>query len=325
MASFEKRENGYRAQVYVKGQRETKVFRTKREAMAWASQRETELREQHSKAPSDKHTLGEALRKYSQEVSPTKKGVRWEQIRLQAFEKTLPVNDLLSSITPEVIGQWRDKRRLVVKDSSVLRDIQLLSHVLETCRREWRWIAENPIKDVRRPKKSAHRDRVITRSEIKAMLKALDYTRLPTRSVMQAVACSFLFALRTGCRAGEICSLQWSKVTQDYVGVDGKTGPRDVAMPRKAARYIEQMRGFDRDLVFGIKPQTLDAMFRKYRQKAGLEGFTFHDSRHTSATWLAQKLHILDLCKMFGWSNTTMAMVYYNPDAADIKKRLESR
>jgi integrase len=57
--------------------------------------------------------------------------------------------------------------------------------------------------------------------------------------------------------------------------------------------------------VFGLSPQTLDALFRKYRALAGLSGFTFHDARHTAATWMAQKLNVLDLCKVFGWSNTS--------------------
>ena len=35
-----------------------------------------------------------------------------------------------------------------------------------------------------------------------------------------------------------------------------------------------------------------------------------------------QKLHVLDLCRAFGWSNPKRAMVYYNPAAGDIAKRL---
>ena len=56
-----------------------------------------------------------------------------------------------------------------------------------------------------------------------------------------------------------------------------KTKPRSVPLSRKAIRTIERMRGWDDELVFGLKPSTLDAMFRKYRERAGLSGFTFHD------------------------------------------------
>lgn len=85
------------------------------------------------------------------------------------------------------------------------------------------------------------------------------------------------------------------------------------------------MRGWDDELVFGLKPSTLDAMFRKYRERAGLSGFTFHDSRHTAATMLSRHLDVLDLCKMFGWSNPKQALVYYNPTAAQIAARIDRR
>lgn len=74
--------------------------------------------------------------------------------------------------------------------------------------------------------------------------------------------------------------------------------------------------------MFGLKPQSLDVLFRRARDQAGMSGFVFHDSRHTAATWLAQRLHVLDLCKMFGWANPKQAMAYYNPSAAEIAQRI---
>lgn len=75
-------------------------------------------------------------------------------------------------------------------------------------------------------------------------------------------------------------------------------------------------------LVFGITPQTLDTLFRRARDRAGIEGVVFHDARHTAATWLAQKLHVLELCKVFGWAGTSQALTYFNPSAKDIAKRI---
>jgi integrase len=82
------------------------------------------------------------------------------------------------------------------------------------------------------------------------------------------------------------------------------------------------MRGWDERMVFGVPVKSLDAQFRKYRERAGLSGFTFHDSRHTAATWMARKLDVLDLCKAFGWADPKHAMIYYNPTASDIAKRM---
>ncbi|WP_265306086.1 tyrosine-type recombinase/integrase [Verminephrobacter eiseniae] len=76
------------------------------------------------------------------------------------------------------------------------------------------------------------------------------------------------------------------------------------------------MRGFDRSLIFGLHSQTLDALLRRARGRAGLSGFTFHDTRHTAATRLAQRLHVLDLCRVFGWENTSRALTYYQPKGA---------
>lgn len=75
-------------------------------------------------------------------------------------------------------------------------------------------------------------------------------------------------------------------------------------------------------MVFGVASATLDALYRRARDRAGLSGFTFHDARHTAATRMASQLHILDLCKVFGWKNTSQALTYYNPKAADIAAKL---
>ena len=60
----------------------------------------------------------------------------------------------------------------------------------------------------------------------------------------------------------------------------------------------------------------------KTRTSAEMYGFTFHDTRHTAATRIALKIPLLDLCKMFGWSDPKRAMVYYNPTASEIASRL---
>ena len=125
-------------------------------------------------------------------------------------------------------------------------------------------------------------------------------------------------------RAGELTGLTWLNVKKDYVILPiTKTKPREVPLTKKAIRLIQKMKGFDPDLVFGLKSPTLDALFRRARIRAGLEGFTFHDARHTAATWLAPRMDVLDLCKMFGWTNPAQAMTYYNPTASQIAARIK--
>ena len=321
VASIKQYDKGFRAQVAIMGMRKAKSFRTKREAAAWAAALETEIRANSAKSPGELHTLADAMLKYRDEVSPTKRGQRWEEIRIDAMLKAaLPVSRPISSITPGDIALWRDDRLRTVGNGTVLREIGLLSSILEMARREWRWISVNPVTDVRKPRQPDHRETVLTRSQIKGMLRAFGYSPLsPIRSVNQSCAVAMLLALRTGMRAGELCKLEWVRVHDGYCRLlVTKTVPRDVPLTPKAMRLIEKMRGFDKWLVFGVTSQTLDTLFRRARGNAGIAGVVFHDTRHTAATWLAKKLHVLALCKVFGWSSTKQALTYYNPTAAEL-------
>lgn len=318
----------WRVQIEIKGVRESFTGATKREASEWAARRSTEIRAAKTGRAGSVETLRTALRKYAEEVSPTKRGEAKEVIRLAAFERQrLPVDRPLAALTVDDLIAWRDSRLAVNARGSVLRDMTLLGSVLEHARREWRWIELNPMRDVRRPANPDHRTRLISGPEVRRELRALGYTRGPVRSVSQAVAVAFLFALCTGMRAGEICALEWPQVRADHVALlESKTaaGMRDVPLSPVAQRLLERLRGWDAVLVFGLQSQTLDALFRRARGCAGMEGFTFHDARHTAATRIGRQrlLDVLELCRMFGWSDPKMAMVYFNATASQIAARM---
>lgn len=328
----------WRIQIEVRGQRDAGTFPTKREAVEWAAVRTAELKalaaggKVGAKMLGELKTLNDAMLRYREEVSTHKRGWRWEFVRIDAITTKHPAwpgKRKLVDLDAQDLIAWRDARLKEVARSSVLRDMNLVSHVLETARREWGWLSSNPLNDVTRPAEPDHRERIISGPEIRNMLRELGWSRnKPVRTVSQAVAHCFIAALQTGMRAGELTGLEWGDVREDYCVLhDGrtKTGKgRQVPLTRTARRNLEHLRGWDAQLVFGLKAQTLDAMFRKYRAKAGLEGFTFHDARHTAATRMAQVLHVLDLCKAFGWTSTARALTYYNPTGSDIAARLNA-
>jgi integrase len=330
MATPQKTAQGtWRIQLEVKGVRDSGTFPTKREAEAWRDKRSAELRAVATGRAGTVKTLDDALKRYLEEVVPDKRGWAKETVRIAAFRSsrehaTLPLKKRLSDLTPPDLTAWRDARLKLNARGAVLRDMTLLSAVLEKCK-EWGWVASNPMREVKRPQEPDHRERVITDGEVASMVAQLGLTDGPIRTVSQAVAVCFLVALETGMRAGELCGLTWDRVHSNYVQLTESTKAgkaRRVPLSPKARALIDRMKGWDDQTVFGLQAQSLDALFRKARERAKLSGFTFHDSRHTAATHIAQRLHVLDLCKMFGWTDPKRAMIYYNPSVDDLAARL---
>lgn len=331
MASFQKTDSGVRVQCDVRGRRASKTLPTMREAREWAREKESQLAAAAEGDLGKGKTLQDALRRFAEEESPKRRGERWEVIRLAAFEDAkehgLPVAKPVALVDDDDLRAWRDRREKRVSRGTVLRDMTLLSAVFEVARTEWKWVKVNPLRNVKKPSQPAHRERVIKGWEIRRMLRALGYTGGPVRTVSQAVAMAFLLALATGMRVKELCNLRWEDVREAYgtahnVKARMEGVSRDVPFSLVARRLVARMEGWEAETVFGVSPGTLDALFRRARKRAGCDGFTFHDSRHTAATRIAPRLAILDLCKMFGWKDPKLAMVYYNPTAAQIAGRL---
>jgi len=325
MASFEKVKTGYRAHVQSKGQRDSGTFPTKREAQLWAAQKEIEFQTVAKGRVGELKFTHAAFTRYAEEVCPTHKGERWEIVRIEKLKREFP-NIALAQVDQKHIQAWRDTRLFSVGPSSVLREMKLLNSIFEHCRREWHWITVNPCVEVKRPKAPKHRERVISASEIRLMLRALGYPRRELAS--NAVAHAFLLALRTGMRAGELAVVEWCMVRPNFIRLppeNTKNGlGRDVPLSNKAKRLLAKMRGYHDTSVFDVGAASIDVLFRKARDKAGLSGFTWHDSRHTAATWIGRsgKWSVIELCKAFGWSDPRMAMIYVNPSADDLAAKL---
>jgi len=332
MAKPKKRANGtWGIQFAVGGTRYSGSFPTAREANDWQALRKAELKAEHGGRGGEIHTLGEALRKFAEEVSPTHKGTKWEQARLERMQRELPVTLPMAKVGPEHIIAWRNKRLTQVKSSSARRDMSLLGSVFTTAVREWRWIRSSPMAEVSRPRPGKHREKIITAPEIRQTLRALGYTtRHRPTTMKQVVASTFLLALKTGMRSSEIVGLTWDRVHPVYVALPKTKNDdaRDVPLSRSARRLLARMRGLDDEWVFPVSDQTRDTLFREARDRADLAGFTFHDARHTAATRIGStvgqpgKLSFPEFVKVFGWRDPKHALIYVNPRAEDLAKKM---
>ncbi|MDO6755406.1 site-specific integrase [Phaeobacter inhibens] len=320
MASIRKLKSGYRAEVARNGVRKSKVFPTKQEAKDWAARTEFEILN-HDKVAA-KLMLGELFERYAREVSPSKRGHRWEVIRLEKIGRDGIAKIRLEDLSAKDFAKWRDQRLKEVKPASVIREMQLMSSVLTVARREWELIAANPLSDVRKPTKPQPRDRLPTATEIEAMQLSAgeDLTKATARAFH-----AFRFALESAMRAGEIAGLEWDRIDLDRrvaLLTHTKNGrPREVPLSTKAVELLRALP--DLNPVFGLTSRQLDVLFRKLRDRADVTGLTFHDSRHAAITALSRKLDVLALARMVGHTDLRQLRVYYNESAEELAKRLD--
>jgi len=332
VASFRKRSGGWRAEVVKRGVRESQTFPTKAQAQAWATQREAEILAGvpgHSAGVSS--SLSDALKRYKEEVSPTKAGQRWEEVRLDKLDNDLEfAGERIGDVTADQIAEWRDARLKKVASPTVRREMTLLSSVFEIAKREWRWCATNPVREVKRPSNARPRDRRIQPEEERKLLDRLGYVEgAKPETLQQELAYAFLIAIETAMRQGEILGLTkaTTHLAKRYVRLDAtKNGDsRNVPLSLRAVGLLQLMldAAGDRQALFRLKSASADAMFRKVRDELGIVDLHFHDTRHEATTRLARKLDVLDLARMTGHRDPRSLMVYYNATATEVAGRLD--
>lgn len=321
MATIRKR--GHRWQAIVKRgqQQHSRTFDTKAQAANWAKRTEQVLDGGQDRTK----TLRHAIERYRDTISAGKRGARWERLRLDKMLAEWPEVDLaLVDIRAADVAEWRDRRIAATSASTARRELNLLSHVFAIAVKEWGWIATSPTAGVRRPKEPEHRERVFTDDEIERVLLACGWDRYEPASTPRAqVAVAFLLAIETAMRAGEIVGLQPHHVDLDrrvaHLPQTKGGVRRDVPLSSEAVKLIQCLPG---DL-FGITPGYLSSTFNnRIRHACGIRDATFHDTRHTAITRLAGRLEVMDLARMTGHRDLKMLMRYYNPDPAQLARRL---
>lgn len=321
MASFRKIKDKWLAEVRIKGKYRSKTFGTKGEAKSWADTEEQKINKSGDIIYGK--TLADAFRRYADEESPKKKGARWEKIRLRKLERDEIANIQLTDLTAEDFDKWIE-RQTGLSDSSIRRELQVISPVLTKCRK-WKWMEHYPLKEVEMPKKGKARDKIYSEAQIKRILDALDY-KGTVANQRHKIAVAFLLAIETAMRQGEIWGMDWEHVRCEQRHIflpDTKNGTsREVPLSLVAIELLQSLNpGTGR--VFNFSQASAGVIFRRTLELCGIEDMTFHDTRHTSVTRLAKKLDMLTLAKMVGHKDPRMLMTYYNPTSHDTAQLLD--
>lgn len=318
MAHFEKRGERWRVQIRRKGNVQSRTFRTKAQAREWALQVEAGITGE--KLPAGRHTVLDALRKYARDISPLKRGKRWEQVRLKAMEDSPLAKLKIAQVTGESIGDWKTERLKEVSESSVRREMNLLTSVFETAKSEWHWIPTNPCRGVRKPSEPPARRRGVKDGELERLAE-----KLSGRAGKEVLA-GFELAIETGMRAGEMWGLTRDQIDLAH-GVahldKTKNGDsRDVALSPRAMEIIRALLTDKRVQLFTVGNAVRDALFRKARDAAGIPDLHFHDSRSEAVSRLSKVLKVQDLADQIGHRDLNSLMSYYKPSAKDRAKQL---
>lgn len=283
----------------------------------------------------DGYRLSHALDRFIEELGNGKrrvKGARWETVRAKKILKDPIADEFLSDLSDRNIDEWMDRRRGDgVAESTILREISLLQAVMRRCTK-WRWLDHDPFRLVDRPKSPQSRDRRPSDQEIKSLLAELrlDPEDLHVFNHSSQVGVLFLLAIETGMRLSEMTTLEWDQVElgQRYLRLDRtKNGDRrTIPLSTRAVQLLGCLKDTHAQSAtrcFTVTARNASALFYKARKKAGIEGLTFHDSRHEAASRLARKLEFAHFVSVMGWRNPQQAMVYVNPSATELAQQLD--
>lgn len=324
---------------------QSKTFTTHDEAEGWAIITESEMKRGVfvSRDEAERTTLFDALKKYKEEITPTKKGSaqeeirinRWLGIRTEAFEKMLKkskkksrdveikpdplTSRTLASLTTADFSKWRDNRLKTVSPATVHRDLSLFSHVFTACSKDWGISIDNPLKNMRKPVINNARQRRLEGDEEKRLMAVLGTS---TNIWMKPLA---ELALETAMRQGELLKITWKDVKPSSIFLsDTKNSTsRDVPLSKRAVAILEALPQRDDGKVFKSTQSAVIQAWSRACIRARIDGLTFHDLRHEATSRLAEKLEMHELMKMTGHKDAKMLARYYHPRAEDTAKKLD--
>jgi integrase len=147
----------------------------------------------------------------------------------------------------------------------------------------------NPCRHV--PKyREVKRERYLSQIELQHLGQVLSEAEQDGSETPYVVA-AFRLLLLTGCRLGEIQTLQWKFITGDGMELpDTKTGARRIPLPQAARAVLSTLPRLPGNpyVIAGKMPgkhaTDLQHPWRRIRERAGLTGVRIHDLRHTYAS-----------------------------------------
>lgn len=288
MPGVSKRDGKYRGFVRLVGfQSESKTFPTRKEALAWATERERELQRRKLDCPD--LLIDEVVGQYLQHIAPLRKMAdSHTKHDIPSFRRRLngmKLSDLFGTgLTDWILSQtdvsagtrnWHVCRLYgVLRQAETHLKIQVPWADMDACRRK--------MTDMGYLANAGVRERRVSDAEINAIKRHL------CRQVSVRMADIIDFAVQSCMRVGEICRIRWDDlneidrtiVVQDRKHPTKKFGNHCVVplLCGSMETLLRQPRRGDR--IFPHDPTNISLKFHRAAVAAGVRDVVFHDLRH---------------------------------------------
>jgi integrase len=234
----------------------------------------------------------------------------------------------IKDMTKFSVEEFKLKRlkTLTVKGSqrtiaSVNRELELLRATLRFAQSEG-WLKRTPHILISKADET-ERMRVLTQQEELRLLNSCTGKRQHLKPLLIA-------ALDTAMRRGELFKLRWSDVNMEkgtiYIRATNTRSPHPRTVGITPRLMIELQNIYNKApkdpnrLVFGIQ-DTIKRSFTSACKAAGINGFRFHDCRHTAITrMLRSGLDAAEVMKISGHTQWKTFLRYVNPDEIAVKE-----
>lgn len=327
MASITKRGTEWRARVRRRGiPAQSKTFPTKAAAERWAREIEGQIDRgtfQPGTREAERVTLDEALERYSNEVSPKKRGMRQEQRRIARIRARTIAQRTLAGTQGTHLAKYRDERLAAgVGANSVRLELAIISHLYTIARKEWGMAGlGNPARDVELP------STIDTRRQRR--LRAGEETRLLASAKKGPwwLPALIKFALATAMRRGELATLTWEQIDRDEriarLTRTKNGDARDVPLFDTAIDALDELPRSLTGLVFPANADTITHAFLAAARDAGCADLHLHDLRHEATSRIVESglFNLVEVAAITGHKTLSMVKRYTHPRAADLAKR----
>jgi integrase len=285
MATIRKRGSSWQAQVRREGYPPlSKSFASKADAAAWARDQERAI--DRAELPTTVRelkgvTVGDLLRRYSETVTPTKRGAGPEQYRINTLLSHSLAQIALNKLSPAAIARYRDDRLKLVQSGAVRRELTIVQHCFEVAKREWGLpIPANPVRQIATPEAQKPRERRLEDDESNILASAALASAWYLRPLI-------VLAIETGMRRGELLSIRWKDVDQTTRTIrilKTKNGhSRTVPLTPKAVEILASLEKKD-ERVLPVTPNAVRLAWERLRKRAGIVDLRLHDLRHEAVS-----------------------------------------